>query len=65
MGRVLEQVWADLIKEAWLTKLIDSDSREDTEIVTYNHGSHMSGKLGKVRKFVMGASLVWKTPDFH
>ena len=36
MGRVLEQDRADLIKETLLTKLIESNSPEDTEIVTYN-----------------------------
>ena len=36
LGRVLEQVRADLIKEALLTKLMDIDSPADTEIVTYS-----------------------------
>ena len=36
LGRVLEQVRADLIKEALLTKLMDIDSPADTYIVTYS-----------------------------
>ena len=36
LGRVLEQVRADLIKEALLTKLMDIDSPADTEVFRKN-----------------------------